>query len=1006
MLFRSLSGQAGHLRAVFAVPVFIAIYVATSALSARAADLSRKPSQLSERHWTKSDGLPAEFVWAIHESDAGYLWLATDTGLSRFDGLNFLTFSTATHDVFESNDIRDVTEGPVGTIWAATVGGGLLRLRGQEITRFGHADGLVSDAVYSVLVASNGDTWVGTASGACRLHEPTFQCWTNDDGMAPGRIIRLAEDQDANIWFGSATDGVSVFDGDQMHTFGVKEGFKQSGVPVIVADPQHNMLIATLDGKYFRGDTSGLYPIEQETLPADMKPFNGLRDRDGNILISMLGSIWQLNPEIRRLDNPARDIGYVTDLLEDSDGQIWAAASTGLYQFRAGLFTPVGEPEGVANQTFIVAPGRDASVWAGTEAAGLFNVYPDGRVRQYTTANGLPYNAVSSVMVDDDDTVWIGTFGRGIAIMRDGEVVRSISTEQGLAGDQIGAIYRDREDAVWVGTNAGLNRLSEYEVTAELTVSDGLLSNLVRDVREDSNGRLLISGDNGLTIVSPRTLEVVGVIDGSRGLANYAIATTYVDERGVIWIGGRSSGLLRLEGEQLFQFEALHNVSLTSVMTITEDDQQHFWLGGRDGIVRIPRRELDAVALGERERVTTTVYSSNDGLRATRVSGGYQAASTLADDGRIWFATTGGLASVDPNEAGSSLAPLPVEIEAVRGDGETIARLTDGRYHVPAGTQSVQIDYTVPSLNAAETLRFHYRMGDNRWQEAEDRRTAFFTSLPPRLSTFEVAVGRAGQSFVGDDSQTLAIELFVEPRWYQTRIASGLAVVSLFLSLWAGYRFALRYYRRRQKHLEKLVDERTAALQDALSEVKELSRIDVLTGVANRRFFDERMREEWARATRQQCPVTIMMIDIDHFKPYNDSAGHQEGDLCLAAVAHSLQSSVRTEDFVARYGGEEFVVLFSGTDVGAMCHIAKRLQEGVRGLKLVHPGLSDGAIVTVSAGFATANPSAADNCESLIRRADDALYRAKKQGRDRIVVDSLDGDDSLTITGAIRLGSY
>lgn len=951
---------------------------------AHSADLNRQASQLTVRHWTKSDGLPAEFIWSVHQAESGFLWLATDTGLARFDGHQFKTFGSATHAEFRSNDIREIAEGPADTIWAASVGGGLLRLRGNTITRFDRDDGLASDALYSVLVAENGDVWAGTASGACRLRSASFRCWSQSDGMAGGRIVRLAEDAQNRIWFASITDGVSVFDGETVTSFGAEDGLT-GGATVLLADPERNMLIGALSGGYFQATPERISQLVDVTIPSELKPFNGIVDREGNTLISMLGGIWQFEPETRRLDNPDNDIGYVTDLFEDRDGQLWAATSTGLYQYSAGPFTPYGDPEGVANQTFVVASDDDQSVWTGTEASGLFHVYASGEVEQYTTDDGLPMNAVSALMVDADGTLWIGTFGRGLAVLRDGEIVHTMDSEDGLAGDQVGSIYRDRSGSLWVGTNAGLNRLAGYEITATLTVEEGLLNNLVRDVREDGAGRLLVSGDNGVTVVSPTNLEILDRLDSSKGLTNYTISTTYVDARGVIWIGGRSGGLLRLQGDELFAFNADHNVRQTSVMTIVEDQQNHLWLGGRDGIVRIARSQLDEVAASERDSVIATSFSGRDGLRATRVSGGYQSPATLASDGKVWFATTGGLAAIDPAKLNAQPAPLPISIEAVRADGQTLIQRSDNTFRIPAGTQSVQIDYAVPSINNAESLRFFYRMGDAPWQDAHDRRTAFFTSLPPRHQSFEVAVSYDGQPFSSDTEHKTTMALFVEPLWYQTHIARALALVSIALTLWLGYLFALRYYRRRQKHLEQLVDERTAALRDALSEVRAMSRIDPLTGIANRRALEERLEEIWAAAVRYQTPVTVMMIDIDHFKPYNDAAGHQEGDRCLTLVAQSLQASVRTEDFVARYGGEEFSVLLMGSDIDAMHGVAHRMQRGVRELKIAHPGLEPGSIVTISAGFATSEPTPGDSAEALMRRADQALYLAKEQGRDRVV---------------------
>ncbi|MFK7885351.1 MAG: diguanylate cyclase, partial [Gammaproteobacteria bacterium] len=606
----------------------------------------------------------------------------------------------------------------------------------------------------------------------------------------------------------------------------------------------------------------------------------------------------------------------------------------------------------------------------------------------YTTADGLPMNAVSSLMVEPDGTILIGTFGRGLAIMRDEQVVNTITVDNGLAGNQIGSLFRDRSGQLWVGTNGGLNRLTGVEVTASLTVKDGLLADLVRNVSEDAAGRLLLSGDNGITIISPSSLQILDRIDQSKGLDNQAIATTFVDDRGVVWIGGRSGGLMRMDGENLFSFSAEHNVHQTSVMTIEQDATGHLWLGGRDGVVRIPRADLDAVARGEQANLRSKTFSTLDGLRTTRVSGGYQSASTLARDGRLWIATTSGLAVVDPARVDASGSPPVVSIEAVRVDGTVVTPAANGQYRIPAGTDSVQIDYSVPSINAAQALRFHYQLGTGRWQSADQRRTAFFNALPLRETSFRVAAHFGGEVFFGTDTTGTQISLYVEPYWHQTYLAHGLALLFVVMTLWSGHRLTLRYHRRRQRRLERLVDERTSALQEALSEVRQMSRVDALTGIANRRHFEERLTQIWASALRRDSPVGLLMIDIDHFKKFNDSAGHQEGDRCLKLVAQALQSTMRTEDFVARYGGEEFVVVLTGPDVAHMWLIAGRLQAAVRELALPHPGLAEGAIVTLSAGFAAAEPVANEQPENLMRRADEALYRAKKDGRNRVVADA------------------
>ena len=164
-----------------------------------------------------------------------------------------------------------------------------------------------------------------------------------------------------------------------------------------------------------------------------------------------------------------------------------------------------------------------------------------------------------------------------------------------------------------------------------------------------------------------------------------------------------------------------------------------------------------------------------------------------------------------------------------------------------------------------------------------------------------------------------------------------------------------------------------------------LSLMDSLTELPNRRAFDERFNLEWRRAIRAQAPLTVIMIDIDHFKGYNDSCGHLAGDGCLRRVAHALAEHVnRASDFLGRYGGEEFVCLLPGIDAGEALLIAGRFRSGIENLVIVHPASSVSPWVTVSLGAATGYPSLDNSKEFLLAAADQQLYRAKGEGRNRV----------------------
>jgi diguanylate cyclase (GGDEF)-like protein len=181
---------------------------------------------------------------------------------------------------------------------------------------------------------------------------------------------------------------------------------------------------------------------------------------------------------------------------------------------------------------------------------------------------------------------------------------------------------------------------------------------------------------------------------------------------------------------------------------------------------------------------------------------------------------------------------------------------------------------------------------------------------------------------------------------------------------------------------------RRARLIDNLArDLDRMSREDPLTSIANRRVFDLRLRREWQQSTRTGAPLSLLMIDIDHFKRFNDSLGHQAGDACLKQVAEALAvTAARSTDLPARYGGEEFAVVLPVTEEGGAEQVAKTILYRVQRLNVLHPDSSTAPHVTVSIGVATLVATSAKAESELVKVADRALYRAKKQGRNRVVV--------------------
>ena len=184
----------------------------------------------------------------------------------------------------------------------------------------------------------------------------------------------------------------------------------------------------------------------------------------------------------------------------------------------------------------------------------------------------------------------------------------------------------------------------------------------------------------------------------------------------------------------------------------------------------------------------------------------------------------------------------------------------------------------------------------------------------------------------------------------------------------------------------------TRKLDNANQELIRLSSLDGLTGIPNRRQFDETLAREWRRACRQGRPLSMLLCDVDHFKQFNDGYGHQVGDECLRAVARTLQAVLRRPaDMAARYGGEEFAAILPDTDPGGALRVAEAMRAAVEALRITHRHSgSDLGVVSISVGVATRVPDRSQtDAAELVRQADEALYRAKQGGRNRIAAASL-----------------
>ena len=461
---------------------------------------------------------------------------------------------------------------------------------------------------------------------------------------------------------------------------------------------------------------------------------------------------------------------------------------------------------------------------------------------------------------------------------------------------------------------------------------------------------------------------------------------------------------------------------------IVEDDYGSLWLGTGHGICRVGLTDLNRYADGQTKIIPTQPYGIADGVNGGELIPNLHSTACKDRYGQLWFSCDHGLVQIDPRPLPSRA--LPVLIEGVTVDGVSYSETHC--VEAPPGQGQIKIQYSCVNYTSPESVLFRYKLEgyDAGWVEAGTRRSAFYTKLPPgSYSMLIQATGEEGHW----DGPTTRLTLTLTPHFYQTLwfviCRDAALIVLVFAAIWVR----LWQLKRYNRILEQRVAERTELLEQAHEEVlaqndelqnmqaeleaqneevsqaqailatqyeevqqfkedlrlkniileaanmrlADLATIDGLTGLKNHRAFQERLEQEWMKAVRYQIPFSILLLDVDQFKQYNDTFGHPAGDEVLRQVGQTLQNCARDTDYVARYGGEEFVVILPHTDSVGACTLAERYRAAVSEVQWPHRS------VTVSIGVAARLPSTPSQA-ALLEQADQALYQSKEQGRNRV----------------------
>jgi signal transduction histidine kinase/ligand-binding sensor domain-containing protein len=810
----SISRVPKHVKIIVALSLLVALCPRASAL-----DPSLDISQYAHTAWKVRDGFVKGAIFSIAQTPDGYLWLGTEFGLFRFDGVRVVPWQPPSGEQLPNNFINNLLVSRDGALWIGTHRG-LARWKDGRLNNYPE---LAALSVSALRENREGIVWIGarglSAGNFCAAKDVTVQCY--GAGQFGRGVSALYEDHNGNLWVSAAT-GLWRWAPGPPDRYPFPPDVLAANA--LIEDDSGVLLISTPAGLKQLVDGE----IQSYLLPGVMGhvwPERFLRSSDGSLWISTLQGLLRLHQGrvdgFRAVDGLSAD--FVTPIFEDREGNVWVGTQEGLDRFREVAAPTVSRKQGLSNSAaWSVQATPDGSIWIGT-ADGL-NRWKNGHATVYRSRKALNQDRqdepelstsrqagdiantgltgdTQSLGQDARGRLWAST-SDGVFYFESGHFVRIPDVPGGYTSSVAGDGYGN----VWISNfHRGLFYWTERRAVQQIPVSRFGEKHVYALLPDRSQGGLWLGFDEG-GIAYLKDGQVGASYNAANGLGDGRVNGLRFDLRSALW-ADTEGGLSRIQDGHVATLSSKNGLPCDMVHWSVEDDDDGVWLYMPCGLVRIVRSELDAWASDAKRTVDTAVFGIADGVRSPGITGGYPPRVTKSSDGRIWFLPRDGVSVIDPRRVPRNDLPPPVHVEQFTADRKTYDSSSD--LHLPALTRDLQIDYTALSLVAPENNQFRYKLEghDPDWQNVGNRRQAFYNDLPPGSYRFRVVA--SNNSGVWNE-EGAALDFSVAPAYWQTAWFRALCVTAILLVLWALYQLRLRQIARAfNTRLEERVAERT-----------------------------------------------------------------------------------------------------------------------------------------------------------------------------------------------------
>ena len=753
--------------------------------------------------WTGENGLLSNNLTSVFQANDGFLWITTNNGLMRFDGMHLDIYNQEIIKFLSTDAFYRIYQDKNNTLWFASRGSGIVKNVDNTFSQLLPENQTIPKSLRTLLIQDDGTIWGGSDNkGLIRIKDSVVTKISHPE-LDDAIIMALEAGPDGTIYIGTNSRGLLKYQHGLVEEIPIDQSLNASV----------NFVKHTGDGVLYIGTTEGLYVMRDGivTLVDFLEKI-----QVNNIIMDGYGSVWigterglaRINEKygVKEFLKAGKNFkgAHITGLCMDREGSLWmSTGKSGLLRLKESLIRNYSEINGLSvDRVNVITEAPDGKFYVCLDD-GFVNVIEDGKISELQIDNDSWNESVRDILVEDNGTIWMASY-KGL-LKKQGSREKLFTTDNGLSSNSVRRIFKDRDGVLWLATRTGgVMRMTGDKVQKVFGRGNGLTSDYILAIEQDQAGRIIIgTHSGGLNVINPDgTLENFHINGDDDGVL---IFNVHVDEQGELWLA-TTIGLYHFS----FKDRKFTKLAITDVVKgesyfdWVEDKKGSIWIPTNIGIIELLKKDVRSFLDGKISSVKSKLYNNFDGMRNKECTGATR--SMLSKSGEVWVPTIEGICIINPARKGVNKIVPPVYITEIITDTGVIHNPKD-EVIIEPGNFRLTIKFTSLSFLAPNKVKFRYKIEgiDPDWMNAQPRsRSVDYTNLPPGKYVFSVIATNNDGVW---NQKGVKLPIQVKPFFYETAGFYVLLLIFFVVTSYSIYRWRVKAVEQKNTELLKVNSE-------------------------------------------------------------------------------------------------------------------------------------------------------------------------------------------------------